>query len=173
MEGATNPNFDITIDIHWQLHSVSHPTHSQPWSRCDINLSFEHHVNQITRTAFFHLKNISHFHPYTCPSGTSQASCNTLDLIHPPTSQTCSTTTLPPLHWGQLTLTSKQDQAPDLGQQSISIADKLLLKIHFFRTADLQVGGRPLYPSATAALLYLLRLFYSLHIFLGCRFPFR
>ena len=56
----TTDSFCLTID-----NSTLSPS---PHSRnhrviFDYDLSFEHHINQITRTAFFHLKNIARLRP--------------------------------------------------------------------------------------------------------------
>ncbi len=70
----TTQNFCLTID-----NSTLSPS---PHIRnigviFDSNLSFEHHVNQISRTAFFHLKNIARLRPsLSFPAET---------LIHPST----------------------------------------------------------------------------------------
>jgi len=53
---------------HRQHHSVSLPIRNLG-VMFDSNPSFEHHVEQITRTAFFHLKNIARL----CPSLSSSA----------------------------------------------------------------------------------------------------
>ncbi|XP_075934503.1 uncharacterized protein LOC142934035 isoform X2 [Anarhichas minor] len=62
----TDHNFCLTIDN----STLSPSPHIRNLGvMFDSNLSFEHHVKQITRTAFFHLKNIARL----CPSLSSAA----------------------------------------------------------------------------------------------------
>uniref|UniRef100_A0A8P4G516 Reverse transcriptase domain-containing protein n=1 Tax=Dicentrarchus labrax TaxID=13489 RepID=A0A8P4G516_DICLA len=56
----TTDSFHLTIDN----STLSPSPHSRNLGVIfDNNLSFEHHINQITRTAFFHLKNIARLRP--------------------------------------------------------------------------------------------------------------